>query len=113
LEKVLCAKLREEDNMAVKVLIKRKFKKADVIEISKAIREARLGAMEQEGYISSETMWDHDHANKVVVASMWQTMENWKNWKKSPRRKAIQEKYKDSLDGPIEYEFYILGIYPH
>ena len=46
-----------------------------MIEISKAIREARLGAMEQEGYLSSETMWDHDHPNKVVVAPMWQTLE--------------------------------------
>jgi len=99
--------------MAVKVLIKRKFKKADVIEISKAIREARLGAMEQEGYISSETMWDHDHPNKVVVASMWQTLENWNSWRNSPQRKAIEETYKGSLDGPTEYEFYVLGIYPH
>lgn len=99
--------------MAIKVLIKRKFKKADVIEISKAIRESRLGAMEQEGYISSETMWDHDHPNRVVVASMWQTMESWKKWKKNPQRKAINDKYKNSLESPIEYEFYILGTYPH
>ena len=60
--------------MAVKVLIKRKFKKADVVEISKAIHDARLGAMEPEGYISSETMRDHDHPNRVVVASMWHSL---------------------------------------
>ena len=99
--------------MAVKILIKRKFKKADVIEISKAIREARLGAMEQEGYISSETMWDHDHPNRVVVASMWQSLESWNNWRNSPQRKSLEKKYKGTLDGPMEYEFYVLGIYPH
>ena len=67
--------------MAVKILIKRKFKESDPNKISKMLTTARYGAMQQEGYISSETMWDHDDPHKVVVASMWQTIENWNKWK--------------------------------
>ena len=99
--------------MAVKILIKRKFKRPDSVEISKALREARHGAMEQEGYISSETLWDYNHPEKVLVASMWHNFENWTNWKNSEQRKAIEVNYKHLMDGPEEYEYYVIGIYPH
>lgn len=99
--------------MAVKILIKRKFKESDISKISKILITARYGAMQQEGYISSETMWDHDDPNKVVVASMWQTRENWNKWKNSKKRKSIESEFKDLLEGPAEYEDYFLGLYPH
>ncbi len=46
--------------MPIKVLIKRQFKDRYVKEINKVIKDIHFGAMDQEGYITSETMWDHE-----------------------------------------------------
>ena len=99
--------------MAVKILIKRHFKESDYIQISKMLNASRYRAMEQEGYISSETMWDLDDPKKVVVASMWQTIDNWNAWKNSEQRKSVESQYADRLDGPAVFEHYFIGMYPH
>ena len=62
--------------MAIKVLIKRRFKERYFKEINKMIQEVCYGAMGQEGYISSETLWDHEDPFRVVVASNWQSIES-------------------------------------
>lgn len=99
--------------MAVKILIKRKFKAADFTTISRALRQARLGAMEQEGYISSETLWDHDDPTRVVVASMWQSLDHWNRYTASETRKASEIRFNEMLATPTEYEYFALGLYPH
>jgi heme-degrading monooxygenase HmoA len=57
----------------IKVLIKRQFKKGHVNEIKTMLKEV---PMDQEGYISSETMWDYENPFRVVVASNWRSIEN-------------------------------------
>ena len=52
--------------MPIKVLIKRRFKEGYVNEINKVIKEIRFAAMDQEGYITSETMWHHEDPFQVV-----------------------------------------------
>lgn len=52
----------KEATMPIKVLIKRQFKDGYINDINKVIKEIRFGAMDQEGYITAETMWDpEDH----------------------------------------------------
>jgi heme-degrading monooxygenase HmoA len=99
--------------MPVKILIKRKFKTADFTAISKALRQARLGAMEQEGYISSETLWDYDDPCRVVVASMWQSLDHWNRYNASETRKTSETLFDEMLTVPAEYEYFALGLYPH
>jgi heme-degrading monooxygenase HmoA len=99
--------------MAIKVLIKRRFKEGYFNEINNVIKEVRYGAMDQEGYISSETLWDHEDPFRVVVASNWRSVENWNNWKNSDLRKSNEQKFNEFLDGETEYEIFDLGIYPH
>lgn len=77
------------------------------------IKDARYGAMDQEGYISSETMWDHENPFHVVVASTWRTIDNWENWKSSDFRKSKDVKFDEFLDGKTEYEIFEVGMYPH
>ena len=99
--------------MAIKVLIKRRFKEGYFNEINNVIKEVRYGAMGQEGYISSETLWDHEDPFRVVVASNWRSLENWNNWKNSDLRKSNEKKFNEFLDGETEFEIFDLGIYPH
>ena len=99
--------------MAVKILIKRRFKEGYFNEINNMIKEVRYGAMEQKGYISSETLWDHEDPFRVVIASNWQSIENWRDWKNSDARKSKEEKFEEFLDGETTYEIFDLGVYPH
>lgn len=99
--------------MAIKVLIKRRFKEGYFNEINNVIKEVRFGAMDQKGYISSETLWDHEDPFRVVVASNWRSIEHWNNWKNSDLRISNEQKFDEFLDGETEYEIFDLGIYPH
>jgi len=99
--------------MTVKVLIKRRFKEKFFNEISAMIKEHRYGAMDQPGYISSETLWDAKDPFRVVVASNWRTSKDWNVWKNSEGRRAVDAKITQFLDGETEYEIFEMGLYPH
>jgi heme-degrading monooxygenase HmoA len=96
--------------MAVKVLIKRKIKDGKLNEASKLFIKARYNAMEQPGYISSETLSGCEDGNNVVVVSMWQKIEDWNQWEKSKVRAENETKFESLLDGLVEYETYNLGL---
>lgn len=98
--------------MAVKILIKRQLKEANFKNVSEMLIKLRCLAMEQKGYISSETMWGHDDLRKVAVASMWENIESWNNWKNSDLRKKTVAEFDKLLDGPIQYDIFVLGLYP-
>ena len=96
--------------MAVKILIKRKFKDGHMRAASRFLINHRNGAMTQPGYISSETLRDMDDRNKIVVVSMWETIEAWNAWKNSEARMENETEFKDYLIGEAEYEHYSLGL---
>ena len=83
--------------MPVKVLITRRFKEGYVNEINKVIKEIRFGAMDQEGYITSETMWDHEDPFRVVIVSNWRSITYWNKWKNSDLRESIEQKFEKLL----------------
>jgi heme-degrading monooxygenase HmoA len=96
--------------MAVKILIKRKFRDGNMRVASRLLINNRNEAMKQSGYISSESWRSLDDTNQVVVVSMWDDMEDWKTWKNSEIRLANETEFKDYLVGQIEYEHYSLGL---
>ncbi len=96
--------------MVVKILIRRKFKNATVENVAGVLSESRKNAMNEIGYISSETWHDSDDPNSIIVVSMWHTKEDWQRYLNSPIRKETEEKYADLLKCPAEYEFYNLGL---
>ena len=96
--------------MAVKILIKRKFKEGEFKAGCKLITKVRYSAMNQKGYISSETLSDIEDSNKLVVASMWQDLDSWDEWTRSELRKEHEGEIQKILDGPTEYEKYNLGV---
>jgi len=98
--------------MPVKVLIKRRFKEGYVNEINKIIKEIRFAAIDQEGYITSETMWDREDPLRVVIVSNWRRIEYWNKWKNSDLRRSIDQKFKEFLSGETEYEIFSLGVNP-
>lgn len=96
--------------MTVRILIKRKFKNASSENVNNVIAEARRNAMRQKGYISSESLCGCDDPNLILVLSMWQSKEDWENYKNSTLRKETEEKFAELFERPTEYESYNLGL---
>ncbi|MFO8084259.1 MAG: antibiotic biosynthesis monooxygenase [Desulfobacterales bacterium] len=96
--------------MAVKVLIKRTLKGDDLKAASRLLINARRGAMSEKGYISSENLLSVDNPKMFVVASNWQKLEDWENWKKSEARKENEKEFSELLAKPTEYEIYEMGF---
>ena len=96
--------------MAIKILIKRKFKDGNLRAASRLLINHRNGAMEQPGYISSETMQRLEDPNLITVVSMWKDIEAWEAWKNSDTRRANENEDRDLLVGQTEYEHYSLGL---
>lgn len=96
--------------MTVKILIKRKFKNANKKNVSEVIFEFRQLAMRERGYISSESLYNSDDPNLILIASMWEKKEDWDRYMKSSVRKETEKKFAGFFERPPEYESYILGL---
>ncbi len=97
--------------MAVKILIKRTLKNGNLQKASEMLIRARTNAMEEPGYISSETLKGCENPNEIVVISMWETKEDWDRYKEKSSRKEIDDEFSKLLDGPALYASYDLGLY--
>ena len=96
--------------MAVKILIKRKFKDGNMQAASRFLINTRTAAMKQPGYISSENLRNLDDRDQIVVVSMWETIEAWETWRNSEERKAIVAEFENYYVGEPQYERFALGL---
>ncbi len=97
--------------MAVKILITRKLKAGNLQEASKMLIQARINAMAEPGYISSETLRGCNDPNEIVVVSMWEKKEDWDRYKDNASRKELEAEFSKLLDSPTVYAAYNLGLY--
>lgn len=96
--------------MAIKVLIRRKFKSATMKDASAMLIQARSNAMKHKGYVSSETLVSNTDPTSVLVISMWHTQENWDAYKNSSARQENERKYSEVLEGETQYEVFKMGL---
>lgn len=96
--------------MSVKVLIKRRVPNEKARDMLKLFRQMRQMAMQQEGYISGETLRNLEEPENFVVISNWQTSKDWENWLASSQRQELQGKIDDLLGGNTMYEIYHYGF---
>ena len=95
--------------MIVKVMIKRKIKEGKAREVFALLNKFRSDAMNQKGYVTGETLINHDNPREILVISMWQDMENWLSWKENPERKANETTLERWLEEPTAYESYVFS----
>jgi heme-degrading monooxygenase HmoA len=96
--------------MAVKVLIKRNVPESKAREIIPLFRRMRALAMNQEGYISGETLRNMDEPEEFIVISNWQASDDWDRWLKSAERQEIQGQIDALLGGHTHYALYHYGF---
>jgi heme-degrading monooxygenase HmoA len=100
----------EEVPMAVKALIKRVVPEKKAREMIPLFRQMRALAMNQDGYISGETLRNLNNPEEFLVISSWQSSNEWIKWLNSPQRQEIQEKIDALLGGQTKYEIYHYGF---
>ncbi len=98
--------------MTVKVLIKRHIKEGKAKEVFALLSRHRAEAMNQKGYVTGETLMNYKDPRRLLVISMWQSIESWLNWKENKERMANEAKLEQYLESPTEYDEYVLGTYP-
>ena len=77
--------------MALKVLMKRVPETGAWKELNETLRELRMLAMTQPGYISGETLLSATDQGTTMVISEWVSITHWKDYEDSPQRKALLE----------------------
>ena len=96
--------------MAVKILIRRKFKEGALNQVSSMLIKARTNAMGNKGYISTDTLVDYDDSLSILIISMWQSKEDWDRYEDSDTRKEHEDKYAELFEGSADYRIYKMGI---
>jgi heme-degrading monooxygenase HmoA len=86
----------------IKVMMERNIGGKNVPEIVRLLRQLRVKAMQQPGYITGETLHSVDNPNYYVVMSSWDSKEHWDAWVKNPERKKMSEEIDNLLESPTK-----------
>ena len=65
--------------------------------------------MGQNGYISSETLVDVEDNKKIVVMSVWTSIDDWETWRDSGERKKLEAELSPYLEEPANIRAFMLG----
>lgn len=84
----------------VKVLLERSIKGKNVGEIVRLLRQLRVRAMQQPGYISGETLHAVDDPNYYLVISTWESPEHWQAWFNNSERQRLSAEIDKYLESP-------------
>jgi heme-degrading monooxygenase HmoA len=80
----------------IRVIIERYCKLGKEAQLRSLLKELRMAAMSQYGYISGETLCELDDPSLFIVISTWAALDAWRAWQVSQRRLLIEERI-DSL----------------
>ena len=86
----------------VKILLERTIKGKHVGKIVQLLRQLRVMAMQQPGYIGGETLHAVDDPNHYLVISSWESLEHWQAWFDNPERRKIQAEVDSYLEEPTK-----------
>jgi heme oxygenase (mycobilin-producing) len=84
----------------IKVLLERTIRGKHVGEAARLMRQMRVLAMQQTGYISGETLHAVDDPNHYLVISAWESLDHWQDWFNHPDRQRLQQEVDALLGSP-------------
>ena len=79
----------------IKVIIERRLRKGE--DISPLLRELRVTAMHQSGYVTGEALVGTEDRANIVAVSTWQSLEHWKAWETSRTRAQLYKRIRPLL----------------
>lgn len=90
----------------VKVLLERTIKGKHVSDIVRLLRQMRVLAMQQPGYISGETLHAVSDPNHYLVISTWESMDHWQAWASNAERRKLQAEIDSFLESPTHLRLF-------
>lgn len=90
--------------MTVQVISKRKFQLDEIKESIPVLAELRFNAKKQPGFISREILRSLDNPEDYLVICQWETVDDWKKWLQSEKRKDLQYKLDHVIGEKTHYE---------
>ena len=84
----------------VKILLERDIKGKHVSDIVRLLRQLRIMAMQQPGYVGGETLHAVDDPNHYLVISSWESLAHWQAWLNNPERQKLQAEVDSYLSSP-------------
>lgn len=73
----------------IKVIIERQA--GDGTRLLRLLRDIRVEAMKQPGYISGETLVDTEDSSAIVAISTWESLNDWRAWETSDTRAKLEK----------------------
>jgi quinol monooxygenase YgiN len=86
----------------VRVMIERWLRPGQEDHFRKTMWELRRDAVRRDGYVSGETLRDHDDPLHWVVLSTWLSFADWDAWSVSQERDETLERIAPLLARPVK-----------
>jgi heme-degrading monooxygenase HmoA len=96
--------------MAVKVLIERRVLPGQERRVLELLRQLRALCLEQEGYISGETLRDSEDPRNLIVISNWFGLMDWRHWYQSETRRQMEAQIRVHLAAPERARILLEGL---
>lgn len=84
----------------IKILLERTIKGKNVGKIVQLLRQLRVMAMQQPGYVGGETLHAVEDPNNYLVISAWESLDQWQAWLNNPERQKLQAEVDSYLESP-------------
>ena len=84
--------------MSIKVIIERKVSHEGRGQVEELLKDLRIKAVRQAGYVTGETLFSVDDPSEHVVISTWESLRAWKAWEKNRERAKIEDKIEELLE---------------
>lgn len=95
--------------MAIKVLIKRKFKEGTAKDAYNLLMQLRAVSTIAPGFVSGQTLISAKDTHELLVISTWTGKKRWEEWRATDKRKEISNKIAELLETPEHYEIFFVG----
>ena len=96
--------------MAVKVIIERRVLPGQERKAFELLRKMRARCLEEEGYISGETLRDSEDPGTIVVISTWFGLMDWRRWQASGERRQFESQLRPCLAAPERVRVLLEGL---
>jgi len=81
----------------LRVIIERRVKEDKQGELITLLRELRVAAVHQPGYVTGETLVSTEDASIISTLSTWRSQTDWKAWEKSGSRNRLNQQIEPLL----------------
>ena len=96
--------------MAVRVVIERRVLPGQERRALEILRAMRVRCLDEDGYISGETLRDSEDPHNLVVISSWFGLMDWRRWYASEDRKAFEQQLRPLLAAPERVRVLLEGL---